>query len=84
MGAGWVIVIATVGRSATVHFAMAYQDERLETYCGAEGRTVIHGSSHVYPSAAALVTCRRCINVARHGWARERWMEHAPFIKPGV
>ena len=82
MGADWVIVIAKVGLGSAIHFALdtGPTGQGLETYCGAEGRTVVRGSARVRPSGAAKVTCRHCINAARTGWASSRWPEHAHFV----
>jgi hypothetical protein len=82
MSADWVIIVAKVGLGSATHFAMdaGPGGQGLETYCGAEGRMMARGSERVYPSGSARVTCRRCIGVARTGWASERWPEHARFV----
>lgn len=82
MTATWDILVATVGGGAITHFALPTTlVERLETYCGAEGRTMARGSTRVYPSAVRFVSCKRCIEAVRRGWARERWTEHLAFIE---
>jgi hypothetical protein len=82
MSADWVIVVARIGAGSATHFAMdaGPYGQGLESYCGAEGRTAVRGSSRVRPSGAARVTCARCIGVARTGWASERWPEHTRFV----